>query len=31
VPPQIVAQIVTTVREDQKQAAGKVSDERTRL
>ena len=31
VPPEIVSQIVTTVRDDQKQAAGKVSAERTRL
>jgi site-specific DNA recombinase len=31
VPSEIVSQIVTTLREDQKQAAGKVSVERTRL
>jgi len=31
VPPEIVSQIVTAVREDQKQSAGKVSAERTRL
>jgi site-specific DNA recombinase len=31
VPPEIVAQIVTALREDQKQSAGKLSAERTRL
>jgi site-specific DNA recombinase len=31
VPPEVVAQIVATLREDQKQAEGKISAERTRL
>jgi hypothetical protein len=31
VPPEIVSRIVTTLREDQRQAVGKVSAERTRL
>jgi site-specific DNA recombinase len=31
VPPEVVSKIVTTLREDQRQAVGKVSAERTRL
>jgi site-specific DNA recombinase len=31
VPPEVVSQIVTTLREDQEEAVGKVSAERTRL